>query len=66
MHRLVTENAGRGPCEVAVAEQRNRAEISAHGSLLEFSGEAQYVGLGYPPIWEYLCEGCTRVYTRGG
>ncbi len=51
MHRLVAEDAGGSLGEVAVAEQRNRAEIGAHGALLSLSaldpckGAAQFASM---------------------
>ena len=46
MHRLVAEDAGDGFGEVAVAENRNHAQIAARRALLEAGREAQHVGLG--------------------
>ena len=72
VHRLVAEDAGRGLGQVAVAEQRHRAEIGADRALLELGGEAQHVGLrlqlatgksyfafaatGLPPSFSTSCE----------
>src|SRR6516225_3942349 len=43
MHRLVAEDAGDGLGEVAVAENRNHAQIAARGTLLEAGRETQHV-----------------------
>ena len=46
MHRLVAEDAGNGFREIAVAENRNHAKVTARGALLEAGREAQHVRLG--------------------
>ena len=57
MHRLVAEDAGDGLGEVAVAENRNHAQIAARGTLLKSSREAQHVRLGLQRLERKLVVG---------
>ena len=45
MHRFVAEDAGRRLGEIAVGEERHRAEIGAHRALLEARRKPQNIGL---------------------
>src|SRR5262249_2612573 len=57
VRRLVAEDCGGGLGEVAVAEQRNRTNISAHGALFEAGREAQHVYLGFQRLNRKLVVG---------